>query len=302
MTYLAVYLKEDLLEGQTLFPGFATPPSMTHKQYMEYVEEGLEREVRPRAAPSHVARLGHVNHPFAARHPCTRQVPIAYGLHPNSEINFMTKQADDLCRAILELQPRGGGSASGLTLQEKVKRMLDDIVEKLPEQLSNAELEDRVTMEDRTPYTNVFLQEVDRMSKLLYEMRRSLHELDMGLRGDLSMSEAMEVLMDSLFDDRVPSRWDTLAWPSLRPLGSWLANMLDRYKQLLEWTADMSTPKVRRPGARPPARRACFALRARLAFSRVSAETASPRFPAHPPSPPPLPPLASWRARATRRV
>jgi len=302
MTYLAVYLKEDLLEGQTLFPGFATPPSMTHKQYMEYVEEGLEREVRPRAAPSHVARLGHVNHPFAARHPCTRQVPIAYGLHPNSEINFMTKQADDLCRAILELQPRGGGSASGLTLQEKVKRMLDDIVEKLPEQLSNAELEDRVTMEDRTPYTNVFLQEVDRMSKLLYEMRRSLHELDMGLRGDLSMSEAMEVLMDSLFDDRVPSRWDTLAWPSLRPLGSWLANMLDRYKQLLEWTADMSTPKVRRPGARPPARRACFALRARLAFSRVSAETASPRFPAHPPYPPPLPPLASWRARATRRV
>jgi dynein heavy chain len=46
MTYLSVYLKEDLLEGQTLFPGFATPPSMTHKQYMEYVEEGLEREVR----------------------------------------------------------------------------------------------------------------------------------------------------------------------------------------------------------------------------------------------------------------
>lgn len=175
-------------------------------------------------------------------------MPIAYGLHPNSEINFMTKQADDLCKAILELQPRGGGAASGLTLQEKVKRLLDDIVDKLPEQFSMLEIEDRITMEDRTPYTNVFLQEIDRMSKLLYEMRRSLVELDMGLRGDLSMSEMMETLMDSLFDDKVPARWDVLAWPSLRPLGSWLQNMLDRYKQLLEWTGDLNTPKVRASG------------------------------------------------------
>jgi dynein heavy chain len=163
----------------------------------------------------------------------------------------MTKQADDLCKAISELQPRGGGLSSGLTLQEKVKRLLDDILEKLPEQFSMLELEDRVGLEDRTPYTNVFLQEVDRMSKLLYEMRRSLVELDMGLRGDLSISEAMETLMDSLFDDKVPARWDALAWPSLRPLGSWLQNMLDRYKQLNEWTGDMNTPKVK---ARPPPR------------------------------------------------
>jgi len=213
MSYLSVYLKEELLDGMTLFPGFATPGPMTHKQYMEYVDEQLEREV-----------------------------PIAYGLHPNSEINFMTKQADELCHAISELQPRGGGASAGLTLQEKVKRLLDDVLEKLPEEFSLLELEERV--DERTPYTNVFLQEVDRMSKLLYELRRSLVELDMGLRGDLSMSEAMETLMDSLYDDKVPARWAALSWPSLRPLGSWLQNMLDRHKQLLDWTADMNTPKV----------------------------------------------------------
>ena len=59
------------------------------------------------------------------------------------------------------------------------------------------------------------------------------------------MSEAMEVLMDSLYDDKVPLRWDALAWPSLRPLASWLQNMLERYKQLLDWTTDLATPKVR---------------------------------------------------------
>jgi len=50
--------------------------------------------------------------------------------------------------------------------------------------------------------------------------------------------------MDSLYDDKVPARWAALSWPSLRPLGSWLQNMLDRHKQLLDWTADMNTPKV----------------------------------------------------------
>lgn len=194
----------------------------------------------------------------------------------------MTKQADDLCRAISELQPRGAGGAGGMTMQEKVKRLLDDVMERLPEQFNLLELEERV--DERTPYTNVFLQEVDRMSRLLYEMRRSLVELDMGLRGDLSMSEAMETLMDALFDDKVPSRWDALAWPSLRPLHSWLLNMLDRYNQLAAWTGDMNTPKVRRA-----ARRRALAPRASArACARAHSLTAAP---ARAPVPaPPLPP------------
>jgi dynein heavy chain, axonemal len=79
---------------------------------------------------------------------------------------------------------------------------------------------------------------------LLFEMRRSLLELDLGLKGDLSISESMELLMTSLFDEKVPASWASRAWPSLRPLGSWLINLLDRQRQLADWTADLATPKV----------------------------------------------------------
>eukprot|EP00304_Pavlova_gyrans_P007309 CAMPEP_0206033414 /NCGR_PEP_ID=MMETSP1466-20131121/638_1 /ASSEMBLY_ACC=CAM_ASM_001126 /TAXON_ID=44452 /ORGANISM="Pavlova gyrans, Strain CCMP608" /LENGTH=2403 /DNA_ID=CAMNT_0053407607 /DNA_START=23 /DNA_END=7231 /DNA_ORIENTATION=+ len=212
MAYLSTYIKNELNEGLELFPGFATPPPMSHKEYTEYVVEQLEQET-----------------------------PAAYGLHPNSEINFMTKQADELFRAVAELQPRGGGAAGGMTMQDKVKRMLDDILDKLPEQFNMIEIEERI--DERTPYTSVFLQEVDRMSQLIYEMRRSLVELDKGLKGDLSMTEAMEGLMDSIYDDKVPERWDVLAWPSMRPLGSWLADFLMRYRQIADWTGDLATPK-----------------------------------------------------------
>jgi len=51
-------------------------------------------------------------------------------------------------------------------------------------------------------------------------------------------------LMHSLYDDKVPVSWASRAWPSLRLLGSWLANMLNRHKQLAEWTVDLIAPKV----------------------------------------------------------
>jgi dynein heavy chain, axonemal len=99
-------------------------------------------------------------------------------------------------------------------------------------------------VEDLTPYTMVAIQESERMNILTAEMKRSLAELDLGLRGDLTMSEPMEKLMHALASDTVPSSWRNLAYPSLRPLGSWLVNVQARAHQLTEWTADLSVPKV----------------------------------------------------------
>jgi dynein heavy chain len=89
------------------------------------------------------------------------------------------------------------------------------------------------------------------MNALLAAMRRSLAELDLGLKGDLTMTEPMERLMTALAGDAVPPSWALLAYPSLRPLGSWMVNLLARVAQLAEWTADLVVPKsVWLPGAR----------------------------------------------------
>mmetsp|Transcript_73791 Transcript_73791/g.123277 ORF Transcript_73791/g.123277 Transcript_73791/m.123277 type:complete len:271 (-) Transcript_73791:22-834(-) len=123
------------------------------------------------------------------------------------------------------------------------EQALDDILERLPEHMPLAEIDGRLDAEP-TPFKSVFLQECERMNVLLFEMRRSLIELDMGLKGDLSISEAMEELMRALFGDIVPATWAKCSWPSLRPLASWFANMLSRQQQLADWTAAMVTPKV----------------------------------------------------------
>ena len=48
-----------------------------------------------------------------------------------------------------------------------------------------------------------YLQECERMNLLVAEMRRSLKELDLGLKGELTITSDMEDLSDSLFFDQV---------------------------------------------------------------------------------------------------
>merc|ERR1719248_171216 len=106
----------------------------------------------------------------------------------------MTNQADSLFRSISDMSPKGGGAGEGgMTIGEKVKQTLDDILERLPELFPMIEINERI--DEVTPYTGVFLQECERMNALLFEVRRSLIELDRGLKGDLSITEPMEKLI-----------------------------------------------------------------------------------------------------------
>ena len=94
------------------------------------------------------------------------------------------------------------------------------------------------SLEDKGPYQNVFLQECEIMNKLISEMVRSLVELNQGFAGELTMSDAMENLMNSLYLDTVPAKWASLAWASQRGLAAWLTDLSQRYEQLVDWTGN----------------------------------------------------------------
>ena len=61
-----------------------------------------------------------------------------------------------------------------------MKTLLDELIEKLPEEFNILELHGKV--EEKTPYILVALQECERMNNLTSEIRRSLKELDLGLK------------------------------------------------------------------------------------------------------------------------
>jgi dynein heavy chain len=145
-------------------------------------------------------------------------------------------------KTILEMSPSDTASGTGSSREEKVKALLYEILEKLPDSFNVAELLARV--EERTPYISVALQECDRMSMQTNEIRRSLKELDLGLKVDLAISENMEMLMNSLFLNAVPAKWAKLAYPSMLPLGTWYGDLLQRIRELESWVSQFALLSV----------------------------------------------------------
>ena len=212
--YLEEYMQPDQLDGELqLAPGFFSPPNTDMVGYHAYIDQNLPSES-----------------------------PHLYGLHPNAEIGFLTSTSEKLFRTVFELQPRegGGGGGQAATREEKVKTLVDDIMEKLPEQFNMLEIMAKV--EERTPYVIVCFQECERMNTLTAEMRRSLKELDLGLKGELTMGPDMEELSNALFFDQVPASWTKRAYDSLNGLSAWYADMLLRIKELEGWTSDFNLP------------------------------------------------------------
>ena len=62
----------------------------------------------------------------------------------------------------------------------KIKQKLDDILERLPDPFPVKELVSKI--EEKTPFIIVAIQECERMNYLTIEIRRSLKELNLGLK------------------------------------------------------------------------------------------------------------------------
>ncbi|KAM6897413.1 dynein axonemal heavy chain 9-like [Xenentodon cancila] len=215
-TYLEEFIKPEMMDGEfSLMPGFPLPGNMDYNSYHQYIDENLPPES-----------------------------PVLYGLHPNAEIDFLTQTSDKLFRTVLEMKPRDGGvgEGGGTTREEKVRAMLEEIMERLPEEFNMAELLGKA--EERTPYQVVALQECERMNFLTKEMRRSLHELNLGLKGELTMTSDMENLQNAIFLDVVPDSWTKRAYPSMSGLSLWFTDLLARIKELEAWSADFVLPSV----------------------------------------------------------
>uniref|UniRef100_A0A673VKH9 Dynein axonemal heavy chain 17 n=1 Tax=Suricata suricatta TaxID=37032 RepID=A0A673VKH9_SURSU len=213
-TYLAEYVRAEMLEGETMLaPGFPIPPNLDYKGYHEHIDENLPPES-----------------------------PYLYGLHPNAEIGFLTVTSEKLFRTVLEMQPKetDSGAGTGVSREEKVKAMLDEILEKIPETFNMAEIMAKAA--EKTPYVVVAFQECERMNILTNEMRRSLKELSLGLKGELTITTDMEDLSLALFYDTVPDTWVARAYPSMMGLAAWFADLLLRIRELEAWTTDFALP------------------------------------------------------------
>ncbi|CAG0885871.1 unnamed protein product [Darwinula stevensoni] len=172
--------------------------------------------------------------------------PDVFGLHQNAEITKDNQETDQLLNGLLLTQPqrleigrsKGQKSPSAVALE-----LATDILVKLPIEFNIKEVEASFPITYSESMNTVLKQEVTRYNRLLATIRASLEELCRAIKGLVLMSSDLEEVFNSLLVGRVPLAWQRKSYPSLKPLGSYISDLVRRCQFFRNWI-EGGIPKI----------------------------------------------------------
>jgi dynein heavy chain len=168
--------------------------------------------------------------------------PEIFGLHENADITCDQNETYAMFETVLSLQPRVSGGAGASTREETIEAAAKDIFEKVPEPFDIDQVGHKYPTDYGQSMNTVLTQECIRYNALLVVIRRTLREGLKALKGLVVMSPELEQVTDAIFDNRVPEMWASKAYPSLKPLSSWVLDLLERLKFIETWIANGPPP------------------------------------------------------------
>ena len=164
--------------------------------------------------------------------------PEIFGMHENANISYQGRETHSMFEACLLLQSQASGGGEGAASDETVQRVAQDIEAVVPQDLTREEAGSK-TFVTRGKHMDslgtVLLQEMSRFNQLLRKLRSSLAELQRAIHGEVLMSDELDRMFTSLLNNRVPENWEEVAYPSLKPLASWVKDLCARVKFLRHW-------------------------------------------------------------------
>ena len=73
-------------------------------------------------------------------------------------------------------------------------------------------------------------------------MKSSLVQLQKAIRGDVVMGQDLERMYNSFLNQKFPKIWSDYAYPSLKPLGSWIKDLIARVEFIYIWLTEGLRP------------------------------------------------------------
>uniref|UniRef100_A0A8C5C287 Dynein axonemal heavy chain 3 n=1 Tax=Gadus morhua TaxID=8049 RepID=A0A8C5C287_GADMO len=158
--------------------------------------------------------------------------PCVFGLHGNADITKDNQETNQLLDGVLLTLPRQSGGG------ELVDELAEDILSKLPADFDMQMVVEKYPVRYEESMNTVLRQELIRFNRLTQVVRQSLINTCKALKGQVVMSAELEGVFNSMLVGKVPASWAAKSYPSLKPLGSYVADLLARLAFLQGWIAD----------------------------------------------------------------
>lgn len=169
--------------------------------------------------------------------------PDVFGLHENATLTRDQNDTNALLNSILDTEGgAGGGGAATTSKDDSIRAVAADILSKIPPNfdIEFAQLKYPVRWDESM--NTVLCQELIRFNNLLSLIRNSLDSVQKAVQGLIVMSTDLEVLGHSLVVNRLPAMWKAKSFPSLKPLGSYVNDLLSRLEFFDHWLLHSPPP------------------------------------------------------------
>ena len=168
-----------------------------------------------------------------------RQLPLlsapeAFGLHANADISKDQQETDLLLESVLLTQSRAT-AVGGKSKEEVLGELAEDIAAKMPHEFDLEIANYKYPVEYLESMNTVLRQELVRFNRLIAVVHSSLANFSKALKGQVVMSADLEALGSAMYDGKLPALWANQSYPSLKPLGSYVAELRERLAMLQGW-------------------------------------------------------------------
>eukprot|EP01063_Lacrimia_lanifica_P030854 TRINITY_DN4987_c0_g4_i2.p1 TRINITY_DN4987_c0_g4~~TRINITY_DN4987_c0_g4_i2.p1 ORF type:complete len:4157 (+),score=1788.38 TRINITY_DN4987_c0_g4_i2:76-12546(+) len=195
----------------------------------KFSESGKYRSIAPTDIAGYVEHLG--EWPLNPH-------PELFGLHENADITSARAETYETLATILLTQSGGSGGGGGggaKSPDEIVADLARQILQQVREPFDEIDFAKKYPTDYYEAMNTVLTQECSRFNKLVRVIHRSLNDLDKAIKGLVVMSSELDAVYQALFINQIPGAWAGKAYPSLKPLASWVSNLVERLAMIDKW-------------------------------------------------------------------
>jgi dynein heavy chain len=167
-------------------------------------------------------------------------LPEVFGMHANADISKDQNESFSLLSSLLTTMPKVG-SGGNKSSEEVVVELVEDIVQQLPDPYDIEIISQKFPVLYEESMNTVLRQELIRFNRLTAVIRQSAIDLKKAIKGQIVMNDALEKVFNSFLVGTLPALWMKASYPSLKPLGGYIENLLRRLEFFQSW-AESGTP------------------------------------------------------------